>query len=330
MLDVSYDRCQAIEAGFDDGLKSARAEAIKACVEQHRKSGASLEQALRACDKPTDTRGLLGDRTREFNLGREIEKAFDLEPGVARDMQALMSTLRVSPRGVGGEVRADPVLQEYRRGEREYQEAWKKVTDAQAERPGAPIEPEEMKALHPPGTPPPLPAEVLEIARIPASERRLLIMQLASRASLVKMTMRVHKLERHLAAAAQLPQNDDKRVREMKLAIQNVRRQLSHIKELSSTIDDYNRSLLGLSKSGQFHRDRMAGESIARAQSREWAIMKENLAAPVGSLRGRGSASLLTTPLTTRRTSGGSGASTTRSTVRGPGCTNCGFGEVNR
>ena len=122
---------------------------------------------------------------------------------------------------------------------------------------------------------------------LPPAEQKLWIEFVTSRGALVKTTMEVHDLERKLAAAARLPQNDKDRVKQITQEIEDLRRQLAHLKELSEAVAEYNQSQLGMSNAGKAHRDVMAASAVAHAQSREWAVMKSNLAAPVGSLRGR-------------------------------------------
>lgn len=286
LLGIGYDRCAAVEAGIRDGLTSARAQSIKDCVERKRQGGVEdPNQALAACERENHVSGLLGDRTEEFDLGRELEKVFELDPGTSQDLQVLLSKIRITPRGVAGEVRADAVLQEYRTIEREYLRAWTDATNTLAGDPGTTLDPELARKLRPKGLPGVLPVEARQVAQIPAPKREIYIRKLASEAAMVDLTMRVQDLERRLAAMANLPQNTEGRVRQIEQTIRDLRLQLRHLQELALAVSKYNQALLGFTASGKAHENRRAARSLARAKSQEFRLRTEDLARPWGARR---------------------------------------------
>jgi hypothetical protein len=269
LLKVGYDRCAAVEAGIQDGLQGAKAQAIKDCVDEKRRGGQTMDQALAACDQASAMRGLTGAKVTEFDLGRELQKAFNLNDLDARDLNSLLSKMRLTPSGVGGQVAADAVRQEFLRVQKEYTDAWAKAMQAKASDPKAPVDPEIAGKLQPQGSPAPLPDELAQIAQLPRQVQRVFIGRVASQAALLDLTQRVQDLERRLAAAAKLPQNDQGKVRLMEQELRDLRLQLNQIDELVTRQDRWNAALLGSSEAAELYRAKEAAQAYAAGQSRQ-------------------------------------------------------------
>lgn len=270
LLSISYDRCAAIEEGIRDGLQSARAQAIKDCVERKRQEGVrDPSEALAACEKASEVSGLLGGRVAEFNLARELQKAYHLEGADAARLETLLGSLRITPKGVAGEVKADLVLREYSKLEREYAQAWTEAAQAAAAHPAAPIPSDIEKKLQPPGAPGPLALGLQKIAQLPPAVRKIRIELIASRAAALDLAIKVQELERYLSGAAKLPQNSEARVREIEQELRDLRLQLRHIDELVARKEEYNRTLLASLDHADLHEGSKASAVFAAGRTRE-------------------------------------------------------------
>ena len=268
MLGIGYDRCQAIEAGIQDGMQGARARSLKDCVEEKRRGGASMDDALRACESINAVSGLTGGRVAEFDLGRELEKSLGLAPGEARDLQSLLSKVRLTPRGPAGEIRTDQVLEEYARVEREYAQAWTKATEAFAANPQAELDPEAARMLQPEGSPGPLPVNVQDIAQLPAPQRRVYIQWVAGLMARVTLERRVQKLERQLLAAKHVPTLDRGTLQLVERELESLRLQMRQIDEDARRQEATNQALLRVIESAETYRMDQAASSVARSKAR--------------------------------------------------------------
>lgn len=284
MLGIGYDRCAAVEQAVNDGLHSARAKSIKDCLNRKQGEGATMDEAMRACDRAGDVTGLLGGRVAEFNLGQELVKAFNLDGGDARQLETMLSKLRYTPQGVRGDVEPDAVLREYARVEKEIATAWIRAADQAARDPKAPLDPEVEKVIAPTWTSGPFRIGLLRIAELPRDVRQLRIQLLASRAAAVELTLQVQKLERILAGAELLPQNSEERRREIARQRELLRLQLQHMDELVARKQAYQRDLLGTLDHGETVEHARAASQVGRAQAAkddEW--LRKEVAKPWGA-----------------------------------------------
>jgi hypothetical protein len=269
MLGIGYDRCQAIEAGVQDGVQSARAKALKDCIAEKERQGATMDQALAACNRANSMSGLTGGKVAEFDLGKELEKALGLAPGESQEMERLLSSVRVRPSGVTGEIKTDQVLAEYAKLEKEYLEAWTKATGELARNPDAQVDPDAARKLQPGNTPGPLPLNLRDIADLPADQRAIYIRWLASLAALQTLEERIAKLERYLLAATQVPQTDAGTVQRIEREIVSLRTQMRHVDDYVRRQEAHNQALLRVIQAAEARKRELAASSVARAKSAE-------------------------------------------------------------
>jgi len=127
MLGMQYDWCSAIEAAVDDSNQSTRAKAIKDCIEEKRAQGLTLDQARDACENADKIRGLDGKFVKEIDILEEIRRAFDL-PKVDQDILVqLISSLRYSPKGGEGEIKAHAAFDRHQQLVDQYAKAWNRA-----------------------------------------------------------------------------------------------------------------------------------------------------------------------------------------------------------
>lgn|GEM_PF-5821127 len=325
LLGIQYDRCQAIETAIQDGMQGIRARAIKDCVEEKRKLGYTMDQALKACESSDEIRGLTGDKVKELDLTEELRKAFKLSDVDFAHLEGLLSKMRLTPQGAKGEIKSEPVIERYRELRKEYYDNWAAATDALVENPSAELDTELIAKLAPPGSPGVHLVEIRELAQVDVEKRRILVEQLANQAALLDLTIQVQTYERWLAAAAKLPQIEKSQVDRMEQEIRDLRLQLSHIDELVRRQERYNAAVLSATGVAQRQQSDLAAESLSRAASdrasRNYMDMIPKWGQPFG-IR------------TDASTSTGRGKTSTTSrkgsTFEGRGCSNCGFGDVDK
>jgi len=232
ILGLQYDRCQAIQSAVNDSLQGIKAKAIKDCVEERRRGGTSMDEALAACEKVDTMTGLDGKKVKEIDLTKELQKALKIDDVDFAHLQELLSSVRLSTGGVKGEVQADGVIRKFDKLNAEYLAAWTDATSALVSDPTKKPDNEALAKLVPPGASGGiLPDELREVAELPEHQRRVVIRLLASESALLHLTLEVQEIERRLAAARKDPRNDESRVRQWTQELEDVRLQLRQIEE---------------------------------------------------------------------------------------------------
>lgn len=322
MLGMQYDRCQAIEQAISDGMKSIQAKAMKDCVEEMRQNGASMDEALRACERSDEIRSLSGEKVKELDLTDELKKLFNISDVDFQHLEKLLSKIRITKGGASGEIKADAVLEEYERLEKEFYQAWVSATDTLATNPNAKLTEDQLAKLAPPWAARPLAVELAEFARIPSSRRRILLESVARQAALLQLTVQVQELERWLEAEAQHPKMDEARVRQRQQEARALRLQMAHIGEVVRRQEEYNAALLSLSGAGQREKSQLASEGLYRAMEAEASRQYLDIAPQWGSISSR------TKACDTSKPDCGKKKTTTSGT--GSGYSSSGFGDVDR
>jgi len=244
LLGIQYNRCQAVESAVNDSMQGIRANAIKDCVDQKRRAGLSMEEALNACQNAETMRARDGQQVREIDLMEELRKGFNLSGVDLQNVQGLLSGLRLTPRGAHGEIKADAVLEKFDRLERDYAAAWSEQVARAAQDPKYAPSPTDLTKLWPAGALGLGPDDLRRVAKLPDERRQVWIRKLAGRAALLDLTQQVQRLERMLRADRSDPNRDEATVRIIERQVDDLRLQLAHIEELLKRFEDWNAALL--------------------------------------------------------------------------------------
>jgi len=248
MLGMQYDWCQAVESAVDDANRDMRAKAIKDCIEQKRSQGKTLDQAREECENPDKIRGLDGRLVREIDVLEEIRRAFNL-PRVDQDILVqLLSSLRYSPRGGQGEIRATAALDRHRELVEQYRRAWDRAIQR-----GAPTD-EELAALSPDRASRVTAIEVADIAALSQGRREVVVRSIASSAALFQLSLEIGKVVKLLDAARKHPTADQGFVRRLEKEREDLERQLAELARLHELQERHNRTLLDATSVAQADR----------------------------------------------------------------------------
>lgn len=242
MLGMQYDWCQAVESAVDDSIQSTRAKAIKDCIDEKRAQGKSLDEAREACETPDKIRGLDGRFVSEINLTDEIRRAFNLPKADEDILVQLISSLRYSPNGGEGEIQATAVLNRHQELVEKYGKAWENVIAAIHER--RELSADDLSALSPDKAGRISPAEVADIAALPAARRDVVLRSVVSSAALFQLSVEVGKVAKLLDAARKHPTADQGFVTRLEKEREDLERQLSELVALHDLQERHNRTLL--------------------------------------------------------------------------------------
>lgn len=263
MLGMQYDWCQAVESAVDDAARSTRAKAIKDCIEEKRARGMSLDQAREACERPDKLRGLDGRFVTEIDVLEEIRRAFHL-PAVEEDVLVeLMGSLRYSPSGGRGEIRATAALDRHRKLVEQYRRSWARVLER-----GNPTA-EELAALSPDPAGRVSALEVAEIAALSPGRREVVVRSIASSAALFQLSLEVGKAVKLLDAARKHPTADRGFAERLEREREDLERQLAEVARLHELQERHNRTLLDATALAQAERLKKGTRAILADVQRE-------------------------------------------------------------
>jgi len=286
ILGMQYNRCQAIESAVSDGLRGLKAKAIKDCVEAKRRDGMAMNDALAACENADTLQGLDGSKVKEIDLAEELKKALKLDDVDFKNLQELLSSVRLGANGSKGEVQADGVLRKFDKLNEEYLAAWTEATAALAADPKKSASDEMLKKLAPPGSAGGvLPDELRELAELPEHQRRVVLRVLASESALLHLTLEVQSIERRLAAARKDPRLDEARVRTWTLELEDLRLQLRQIEERMARQERYSAAFLKARDLARTSQSRHAAAAVADSQSAAEDAKKVDSLAPAFGTR---------------------------------------------
>lgn len=249
LLKVNYNWCQAIQQGVDSGLQKSQAAAIKSCIDEKRKQGVPLDQALSDCQSSNKMQGFGGVRVVNLSILGELTRALSLAPADQKRAGLLLNDVTLSTSGASGQIRSDVVPEAFLKRRTEFLKSW---DDALAQaKDDQPIVPETLQALTPPGAARLLPEEVKEISRLAPARQRLYVSQMASSSALLSLTVDIQWLERLLQASRKDPTVDQGLVKWLETELQDLRRQLDQMRELAAEQSRYQKALAELSEAGQ-------------------------------------------------------------------------------
>ncbi len=267
ILGMQYNRCQAIESAVSDGLRGLKAKAIKDCVEAKRREGMSMNEALASCENADMLQALDGSKVKEIDLAEELKKALKLDDVDFKNLQDLLSAVRLGANGSKGEVQADGVLRKFDALNGQYLAAWAEAVGALAADPQHRPTDEELKKLAPPGAGGGvLPDELRELAELPEAQRRIVLRVLASESALLHLTLDVQSIERKLAAARKDPRLDDGRVRAWTRELDDLRLQLRQIEERMERQARFSAAFLKARDLARTTQSRHAAAAVADSQ----------------------------------------------------------------
>lgn len=267
LLKVNYNWCQAIQQGVDSGLQKSQAAAIKSCIDEKRKQGKTLDQALQDCQNSNKLQGFGGVQVINLSILGELTRALNLTPTDQKRVGLLLNDVTLTTGGATGQIRPDAVPQAFLKRRTEYLAGW---DDALAlARDDQPIAAASLDALTPPGAPRILAAEVKEIARLSAARQRLYVSQMASSSALLSLTVDIQWLERLLQASRKDPTIDQSFMKWLENEIQDLRRQLDQMRELAAEQGRYRNTLAELSDAGQrkVHEDAAGAVSVIESSN---------------------------------------------------------------
>jgi hypothetical protein len=249
LLKVNYNRCQAIQQGVDSGLQKSQAASIKSCIDEKRKQGMPLDQALSECQNSNKMQGFGGVQVINLSILGELTRALNLSAADQKRVGLLLNDVTLTTTGASGQIRPDAVPKAFLKRRTEYLGSW---DDALAQaKDDQPIAPATLEALTPPGASRILADEVKEIARLCAARQRLYVSQMASSAALLSLTVDIQWLERLLQASCKDPTIDQGFMKWLENEIQDLRRQLDQMRELAAEQGRYQKALSELSDAGQ-------------------------------------------------------------------------------
>lgn len=243
MLAMNYDRCRAVEQALGDSLEKERAGAIKACVEEKRRAGLPLDEALQACRAADRLRSLSGERVMEVDLIRELRGALNLTKDEETTLQNLMGDrIKYTARGGTGEIAKGAVEKEYRRVREKYEKSWLETLDKSSK--GEKPTPESFAKLVPAGSPGVSPIEFAEISLLRPALRGVVIASLASQCALLELVRTVHEVERNIEAARKLPTAGEGLIRKLERERDDLRAEIARLTETHDRQNQLNRALL--------------------------------------------------------------------------------------
>ncbi len=243
MLAMNYDRCRAVEQALGDALEKDRAGAIKACVEEKRKAGLPLDEALQACRAADRLRSLSGERVVDLDLIRELRGALNLTKEEETTLQNLIGDrIKYTARGGTGEIAKGAVEKEYRRVREKYEKSWLETLDKSSK--GEKPTPECLAKLVPTGSPGVSPIEFAEISLLRPALRGVVIASLASQSALLELVRTVHEVERNIEAARKLPTAGEGLIRKLERERDDLRAEIARLSETHDRQNQLNRTLL--------------------------------------------------------------------------------------
>jgi hypothetical protein len=249
MLKVNYNWCQAIQQGVDSGLQKSQAAAIKACIDEKRQQGRTMDQALQACQNSNKMLSFGGLQVINLSVLGELSRGLKLSPEDQKRASFLINDVTLTTSGVSGQIRSDVIPQAFLKRRDQYLGAWddalSQAKDDQS------IARKTLEALSPPGAPPVLPDEVKEIGRLSPTRQRLFVSQMASTSALLSLTVDIQWLERLLQASRKDPTIDQNFLKWLESELADLRRQLEQMRELATEQSRYQKALAELSEAGQ-------------------------------------------------------------------------------
>lgn len=249
MLKVNYNWCQAIQQGVDSGLQKSQAAAIKSCIDEKRRQGLTMDQALSACQNSNKMQGFGGVQVVNLSVLGELTRALNLTPADRTRAELLINDVSLSTSGASGQIRPDVVPQAFLKRRTEYLASWDEALSHAAD--PEPIPDPTLQKLSPPGAPKVLGDEVKEVARLSPPRQRLYVGQVASSSALLSLTVDIQWMERLLQAGRKDPTIDQGFVKWLESELVDLRRQLDQMRELASEQARYSRALSELSGAGQ-------------------------------------------------------------------------------
>jgi hypothetical protein len=174
MLGMEFDSCRSVEQSLQGVQSRSQARAIKECLDEKARQGAPLDEALKACRKATELRGLDGKPVREIDVLKDLGLSETLVP----PLKIGVGTLRAEARGTA-------VVEAYEAKRHERYQAWE-------------------EALKDPEKAPPGPVTRAEVDRLAAMEpgrRDAALRSMSAAQALADLLKEAHATERTLESA---------------------------------------------------------------------------------------------------------------------------------
>ena len=177
MLGMELDACRAVEQAMDGVQQRSQARAIKDCLDQKARQGATLDDAQRACRNATQIRGLDGKAVKEIDLLKDLGLSDQLVP----PLQVGAGTYKAESRGT-------EVVEAYEAKRRDALASW----DAALKNPDrAPIE--KLGGVSR--------SELAQIAAMEPARREAVARSVSSAQALADLVKEAHEAERALESA---------------------------------------------------------------------------------------------------------------------------------
>jgi hypothetical protein len=177
MLGMELDTCRAVEQSLDGVQRRSQARAIKECLDEKARQGATLDEAQRACRQAGQVRGLDGKAVKEIDLQRDL--------GVS---DALVPPLKLGAGTLRAEARGTAVVEAFEAKRRDATAAWEGAL-------GNPSK-ASLEKLGPVGR-----VEVERIAAMDPARRDVVVRSVASASALAELVKEAHETERALESA---------------------------------------------------------------------------------------------------------------------------------
>jgi hypothetical protein len=197
LLKLNYDKCRAIDDALQNATKRMQAEATKECLKRKLQEGKSLPEAMRECEReyPQEPlRDLGGERVRQIDLNRQLEKLF----GRGAGEEELLQDLKIGATGASGRWTSDRAERMYEEARKSYEKKW-----SEAEAAGAEQATEEMLA----GLVPEWAGfratrqDLTALASMEERRRSIALGQLASDLAMLELSKKIRELDSKLSAA---------------------------------------------------------------------------------------------------------------------------------
>jgi len=209
MLGMEMDGCRSIERALDGVQRESQARAVKECLDGKATQGAALDEALKACRRSAELRGLDGRPVKEIDLNRDL--------GLP---ETLVPPLRIGPGTLRAESRGTAVLEQYEAKRQEKVKAWE---EALKDPWTAPVE-----RLGPVSR-----AELGRIAAMEAGRRETAVRSMAAAQALAEVVAEAQSAERTLEAGELLAAPEVRRELERRRA--QLRNEIGRLTETFET-----------------------------------------------------------------------------------------------
>lgn len=256
-LAMDLDLTRSIEEKSGDTAGTIAAGALKACLQERRRKGDSLSEALRHCRKPDTVSNLEGKPVSTLDLLSEVSRLLNLDAETSGRISALVGNRTVGQGSLTDSTRRNSMAPVYQEIWKEYRDSWNEpATEGAAKR-------------TPSRAPPVTSEEYRRIRETPEPRRTSIIESLTSAASLLELTRRVQEAERALETAGQAPGADEATRTRLEQERRILRAELARLVEEEDRLDRYRDTLRQALTAAEWdHQDRLQKVLQADAQNR--------------------------------------------------------------